>query len=222
MHTKFKLLFDSSPPDINLTQFNSSLPIKMEVIEEIDGIYLKVESESAEDEKCQYLIDRELDRHRFLTAVKIKSEMVKQAVTTSLGVSRTIHNELPDNISPQVWSKNLATQFRLWNLASDSEDNMLKVILYYQIIELKYISKNDFPKYTDSTSAPSVISEAKFIRHLVAHSGEVNGVELKNYCEYIGIPELMFDPTDIGHTEIIRKKLPLLEAEAKKVISDAL
>ena len=99
---------------------------------------------------------------------------------------------------------------------------MLKVILYYQVIELTHATSSSFPEYLDSSLAPNPLSEAKFIRHLVAHSGEVSNKQLKTYCEYLGIPELMFDPTDVEHLNIIKRKVPLLEAEAKKIIDAAL
>jgi hypothetical protein len=218
MHTKFKLSFDTNIPDIDLVQFNKSLPSKMESIEKDDGIYIYIESSCNEDESCKYLVGRELDRHRYLTAVNIKAEMVKRRVTKSLQLSWNIHAKLPDDIQPQVWDSNLATQFRLWNLASDSNDDMLKIILYYQIIEFTYSTPHCYPEYLDSTLVPNPLSEAKFVRHLVAHSGDVGSNQLKNYCKYLGIPDLMFDPTDHGHMEIIKSKVGLLEAEAKKVI----
>jgi hypothetical protein len=222
MHTKFKLSFDTNIPDIDLVQFNKSLPSKMKVVEEDKGIYIQIESACNEDQSCKYLVDRELDRHRYLTAVKIKAEMVKRTVTKSLQLSFGIHSKLPDDIQPQVWDSNLATQFRLWNLAADSNDDMLKVILYYQIIELTHSTLNCFPEYIDSTLVPNPLSEAKFVRHLVAHSGDVGSKQLKTYCKYLGIPDLMFDPTDLGHVEIIKSKVGLLEEEAKKVIEAVL
>jgi hypothetical protein len=182
MHPKFKLSFDTDIPDIDLVQFNKSLPSKMKAIGKDDGIYIQIESACNEDKSCKNLLDRELDRHRYLTAVNIKAEMVKRRVTKSLQFSWSIHAKLPDDIQPQVWDLNLATQFRLWNLASDSNDDMLKVILYYQIIELTYSTPNSFPEYLDSTLVLSPLSEAKFVRHLVAHSGDVGSKQLKNYC----------------------------------------
>tara|TARA_R110002167_G_C12472299_1_gene633766 strand:- start:110 stop:778 length:669 start_codon:yes stop_codon:yes gene_type:complete len=222
MHTKFILSFDTTVPDLDLVQFNKSLPSKMKAIEKTDGIYIQVESGCQEDERCQYLVDRELDRHRYLTAVNIKAAMVKRTVTKSLVLRWRVHAKLPDNIQPQVWDSNLATQFRLWNLASDTDDNMLKVILYFQIIELTYPTPNYFPKYFDSTEVPNPLTESKFVRNLVAHSGEVGSTQLKHYCEYLGIPDLMFDPTKLAHMEIIKSKVNLLETEAKKVIEAVL
>ncbi len=57
---------------------------------------------------------------------------------------------------------------------------------------------------------------------IVAHSGEVDRPQLKTYCQYLGFPEVMLDLTDPEYYKIIASKLPLMEAEAKKVIESAL
>ncbi|WP_462157491.1 hypothetical protein [Pseudoalteromonas sp. GB56] len=222
MYTKFKLIFSHNPPDIDFDLFNQSLPAQMQAYKESDGIYIKVKSEIPEDIKCQYLVDRELDRHRFLTAVDIKAEMVTRTIIKDITLIWGIHSKLPNDISSQTWSADLATQLRLWSLASDADDYMLKIILYFQIIELSHPFSSSFPQYLNSNIAPNPLTEAKLIRHLVAHSGEVSSSQLKKYCDYLGIPELMFDPTEVEHMEIIKNKVPLLKAEAKKVIETAL
>lgn len=223
MHTKFKLLFASNPPDIDLIAFNLSLPSQMTAYEEPDGIYIKVTSERADDEECQYFVDRELERYRYLTAVTIKAEMTRRTVTKSLEVARSIHAKLPSDISPQKWSTALTTQLKLWSMALDSNDNNLKIILYFQIIELSHpLRSGDFPKYSDSSIPPNPLTEAKFIRDLVVHSGDVGNKNLQKYCEYLGISKSMFDPTNIDHMNIMKEKVALLETEAKKVIEKAL
>lgn len=76
MATEFKLIFKGKP-DLKIDKFQQSLSPDFLVTERDDGIYVTIESASPEDERCQYLIDRELDRHFFLTNVRIQGEMVR-------------------------------------------------------------------------------------------------------------------------------------------------
>ena len=98
MNTKFKLIFEGNEPDIEIPKFKRSLPANFEVTEEGDGIYITIKSEKAEDVRCQYLVNRELDRHFFLTAIKIRAEMIRSRVAASLTVKYRIHGSLPENI----------------------------------------------------------------------------------------------------------------------------
>lgn len=214
MNTKFKLLFEGKP-DIEINKFKKSLPGNFIVSERNDGIYVEIESDYVEDERCQYLIDRELDRHFFLTSVKISAEMVRTRVSSDFSINYRIHGSLPDNIRPQNWNYELPIQLRLWSLASDTKDLRIKIILLFQIIE---ISKVNFPKYTDPTSAPHPLLECKFVRDLVSHSGDVSNNQLKLYCSFLNLPEVMLDITDSNHQKIIFNKVNLLIDEAKKII----
>ena len=80
MKTVFKLQFEGEPA-IDLSKFQSSLPHAFLVREKNDGVYVEIESDLKEDDRCQRLIDRELDRHFFLTCVKIKANMIKKKIT---------------------------------------------------------------------------------------------------------------------------------------------
>jgi hypothetical protein len=195
MGTKFKLIFEGKP-DLELDKFQRSLPSIFRVEGENDGIYVTVESSLTEDKLCQDQIDRELDRHFFLTCVKIKAEMVRKTVSNELHLKVTIHGYLPKNIHPQKWNDKLPLQLRLWSIAMDSTQIVLKLILLFQIIELSYPQKSDYPEYTDPTKPPHPLTECKCIRHLVAHAGTVSHAQLKNYCEYIGVGDKMLDITD--------------------------
>lgn len=224
MKTTFKLLFEGNP-DIEIKKFQSSLPPSFLVREKNDGIYVEIESNSEEDDRCQRLIDRELDRHFFLTCVKIRAEMIRKRVTSSLSMSYRIHGSLPDDIQPQKWNYELPIQLRLWSIADDHNDILTKLLLLFQIIELSYPDTNNprsYPIYNNSTSPPVPRTECKFIRHLIAHSGDVKTEQLKHYCEYLNLPEVMLDITDQGYYEIIASKLPLMQQEAKKVIEESL
>jgi len=211
MTTKFKLIFEDKEPDVDLSIFRRSLPPQFAVTQEPDGIYVSIPSPTPEDRQCQGLIDRELDRHYFLTFVKIKADMVRKKILKAFRAAYACHGALPENILPQVWDKQLPIQLRLWSLASETEDHTLKALLLFQIIELTYPTLNsnsDYPEYKDSSNPPAPRTECKFIRHLVAHSGHVEGTQLKRYCNYLGICERMFEPTDSDHVRILKRKIP--------------
>lgn len=222
MKHKLKLIFESRKPDLDKDLFQRSLPANFKLKEENDGIYIYVESSVTDDESLKYLVNRELDRHFFLTCVKIKAEIVKSQISATFEHSWRIHGSLPKNVRPQHWNYELALQLRLWALASDSRDMMTKVILLYQIIEITYPESSHYPNYTDSSIAPHPLTECKFVRHLVAHAGNVHYFGLKQYCDYLGLPALMLDPTDISYTNVIKNKLNLLETQAKDVILKSL
>jgi len=221
MGTKFKLIFEGEP-DLELDKFQRSLPSIFRVERENDGIYVTVESSLTEDKLCQDQIDRELDRHFFLTCVRIKAEMVRKTVSQELHAKVTIHGYLPRDIHPQKWNNKLPLQLRLWSIAMASTQMVLKLILLFQIIELDYPNPGDYPEYIDPTKPPHPITECKFIRHLVAHAGDVSKKQLKLYCKYIGVRDKMFDITDEHYYGIIASKVPLMQAESKKVIEKQL
>jgi len=217
--TEFKLIFEGNQPTLKIDKFQQSLPAGFQVIKKDDGIYVAIKSANVEDQQSQYLIDRELDRHFFLTNVKIKAAMIRKVVSTCFTSRWRIQEPLRDDIWPQNWNYSLAVQLRLWSIAVDSADVMVKIILLFQIIEL---ASPQFQPYTDPTQAPDPLTECKFIRHLVAHAGDVDRPQLKLYCEYIGMPPVMMDITDPDYYKIIASKVSLVQGEAKKIIESAL
>ena len=221
--TKFKLNFETNEPDIDLDRFQKSLPSTFLVFEENGAIFISVETATDEDENSKYLVERELDRHFFITCVKITAEMVRKRVQSSFISWYRIHGELPEGIKPQKWNYELPIQLKLWSMAIDLHNEFqLQILLYFHILELAYPSKNSYPDYTDPTTTPHPLTECKFLRHLVAHAGEVGGSQLKLYCQYLDIPELMFDVTDRRFQEILLSKVKLLEEQAKKAIENNL
>ena len=218
MNTRFKLIFEGNESDIEIPKFKKSLPANFEVAEEDDGIYITIKSEKAEDERCQCLVNRELDRHFFLTAVKIRAEMIRSRMSDSLTMQHRIHDRLPEDITPQRWNDELPIQLKLWSIVVDSDDIPLKVLLFFQIIELAYPDRNHYPEYTDSSIAPDPLTECKFLRDLVAHSGKVGSPQLKQYCKYLKIPESMLGLADPEYISILKQKINLLETQAKHAI----
>jgi len=219
MATEFRLLFEGKP-DLEIDRFQQSLPREFFVYKKDDRIYVTIESAFAEDQKCQYLIDRELDRHFFLTSVRIKAEMVKRNVISSITVKNRIHGSLLSDIQPQNWNSRLPIQLRLWSIAADTTEIQTKLILLFQIIELA--NSTATPESTDPTKAPNSLTECKFIRNLVAHSGEVHSEQLKKYCKDIGWAETMMDVTNPNHYKFMTSKVSLMEDQAKNVIAEEL
>ena len=155
MKTRFKLIFEGEP-DLDLALFRKSIPEVFQVTEENDGIYVGIESTTPEDKSCQFLLERELDRHFFLTAVKIEASMICSRVKRSIKLQWRIHGGLPKDIAPQKWNYELPIQLRLWSIAVDSNEMLLKVILFFQIIELSYPNKSDYPMYTKRGRYPLI------------------------------------------------------------------
>lgn len=221
MNTKFKLIFKNDKSDVDITKLGESLPLYFDVIEEGDEIYITIKSKNGENEECQYLINRELDRHFFLTSVRVHAEMVRATMTGSQETGWATYNHLPENIAPQYWNYDLPIQLKLWSAAIGAKDISLRVILFYQIIELAYPDQS-FPKYNDSSIAPDPLTECKFLRNLAAHAGEVDRKQLQRYCEYLKTPELMIDRTDPDNISILSRKLDLLQTQAKRIISKSI
>ena len=220
MQTKFKLIFETDKSALDLVLFKQSLPKNFVVTDEASGIFISLNSSQLEDHKCQYLIDRELDRHFFLTCVKVKASMVRKQVWAQHTTKYRILDGLDDNIGPQQWDYDLSIQLKLWSLAIDCEEVMLQIILFYQIIELEYPERECFPKYGDPSIPPEPLTECRLLRNLATHSGAVSdrSFQLKKYCEYLNIPEMMHDPTDYQYMAIFNNKVNLLMSEAKRII----
>lgn len=223
MLTLFVLIADGDAPlDLDLSLFQQSLPKNIRVESRADGTYVSVDSKDPEDSTAQYCIDRELDRVYFLTCVRVRAVMCRKRVTASQSIRYSIHGTLPVTIAPQVWSYNLGLQLRLWAIASELDDPLAKLLLLFQIIELSYPLRSDYPQYIDSAIPPHPRTESKLLRHVVTHSGEVTGTELKNYCEHLGLPHLMLDRTDQQHMDIFAKRVAIVENEGKAVLASAL
>ena len=185
-------------------------------------MYVQVASMKEEDPEAQSFLERELDRIFFYTCVRFHAEMCKRTVTADCKMRYSAQGYMPSSIRKQGWTYELALQLRLWRIASNTDDELLKILLYFQIVELSYPERRDYPKYSDSSQIPHPRTECKFVRHLVVHAGKVTGVELKNYCAYLGISNHMFDRRDVRHIEIMLSKTPLLEHEARNALQSAL
>jgi len=220
--TKFKLIFENASHNFDIELFIQSLPPNFEIEKKGDVFFILIPSDNPEDKKCQFLIDRELDLHFFLTSVRIKASMITRLKSVEISTSYRIYGKLPENIAPQNWTYKLPLQLRLWAIASDSNVSLLKIILYFQIIELAYPNNSAYPPYTDRNMEPDTLTECKMLRNLAAHSGEAFHSQQKLYCEYLGLPPLLHDPTDSAYAYIFDNKLQLLREEAHKAIEKLL
>ncbi len=225
MTHKLKLIFEGNNSDFDKDLFQKSLPNRFEVKQENGDYYIYVDQD---EKQLNYIVNRELDRHYFLTYVKIKAVIIKPIIISIHTCKYRSQGTLPINIEPQKWSNkdnNLSQQLRLWSLADEIDDIVSKTILLFHIIEITYpdtTNKKDYPAYTNSSTDPDPKTECKLIRHLVAHAGKVQGSELKNYCRYLGLPERMLDHTDPKYIEIITNKINFIETQAKLVIKKSL
>lgn len=221
--TKFKLFFETEESDVDLSKFQQSLPSSFIVYEEEGNIFVDIETSVFEDETAKYLIDRELDRHFFLTCVQIRAEMIKKIICCGLEMRYRIHGDLPENIQPQAWNYELPLQLRLWSMAIDlHREFRLQILFYFHIIELAYPDKKSYPPYKDHTQPPHPLTECKFLRHLIAHAGDVSSKQLKLYCKHLEIPEKMYDIADQKYQSVLLRKVKLLKDQAKEAIEKSL
>jgi len=80
-----------------------------------------------------------------------------------------------------------------------------------------------YPPYDSIASPPDPKTECKLLRDYVSHQKEeVCSAQLKNYCAYIGYPDIFYDPTDLELDKVLREKLKILKTEAKKTIGGAI
>lgn len=211
---------NSQRVDLQLDRFQTMLPGSMTLDDRTDGLYLTVESQDAEDQSTQRLVDRELDRVFLLTCVRVRAEMVRRYATSSTRGAWSVHGELPMGKGPQAWTETLALQLRLWRLACDAEDLLAKIIFYFQIIELAFPATGDkgvYPLYRGGSSdPPHPRTESKLLRNLVAHAASPYPETLA-YLRYLGLPEVLSNHAYAEWEPKLRSRLCVLE-EARGVL----
>lgn len=224
MPTRYRLVPKSRRVDVDLAIFQSALPPSIVLEEESGAVYATVDSTESEDSATQPLIDRELDRLFFMTCVRLRAEMCRKTVTAYLKGSWSVHGSLTVGVLPQIWSANVALQLRLWALAADVEDASLKVLLLYQIIELSHPDTHDkdaYPAYKNYQSEPHPRTEAKLLRHLVAHAGEAKK-ETSAYLQFLGLPPVLSNLVHPGWVEKITERVAVVQQQAWEVLQAAL
>ena len=188
-----------------------------------DGTYVVVSSAVQESEDAQLALDRELDRIFFITNVRVKADMCRRTVSKDLTVCWAIPSQLPLTTQPQHWTDELPLQLCLWRAAVDATDPTAKIILFFQIVELKYpdtTNKTDYPPYDSLSWDPR--TEAKLLRNLVAHAGKPTSEQTKKYLKYLGLAPVLSNRTNPDFLRVVREKVPLVQAVAREVITCAL
>ena len=214
---------NSKDVDLNLSRFRAMLPSSMSLENRVDDLYLTVASPGNEDESTQQLINRELDRVFFLTCVRVKAEMIRRTVTATYRGTWSVHGELPAGTGPLTWTDTVSLQLRLWSLASEVVDFSMKVILYFQIIELSFPDTRDaanYPPYRDSSVPPHPRTESKLLRHLVAHAGLPQS-ETRTYLRHLGLPEVASNQVHVHWESRLSTRLAVVEREARGVLRNA-
>lgn len=222
MPTVFRLTHEGPTADINVDIFRLTMPQEVTIEQRDDGLYAVVAS-TEEDASTQRLIDRELDRLFFLTCVRLYAEMCRRRVTASITCDYRINRSIPEGTAPLNWTDELELQFKLWSIAADTTNPMLRVLVLFQIIELSYPDTNDtiaYPPYADESAPPPARTEAKLLRHLVAHAGNAKpGTE--KYLRFLGLPARL---SNLTHRDWIRKlsdRLPIIEMQARELLQGA-
>jgi len=195
-----------------------TFPASIHLGQEADGLYATVDSQDAEDPLTQSLIDRELDRIFFITFVRVHAEMCRRAVSATCEARYRIHGRIPPSVAPLQWTDCLALQLRLWAIAIDSNDYYLKLILFFQIIELSHPEMGDrasYPPYEDPSAPPHPRTEAKLLRHLVVHAGEARP-ETARYLAFLGLPPKLSNMTHPEWDRAISSRVSRVEAQARE------
>ena len=122
------------------------------------------------------------------------------------------------------WTPRLSLQLKLWAIAVDSTDYYLKLILFFQIIELSHPNLHDkgsYPPYDDSGAPPHPRTEAKLLRHLVAHAADARP-ETGRYLEFLGLPLQLSNMTHPDWDRTISGKVSQVEVQARDELRSAL
>jgi len=224
MPTRYRLISEGSSVDLDFECFRASLPASIQLELDADGLYASVDSAEPEDPCTQVLIDRELDRIFFVTCVRVRAEMCRRSVSASLIGRYRIHGRIPQGTAPLKWTDRLSLQLKLWSIAIDSNDYYLKLILFFQIIELSHPDmgdKNSYPPYKDSAQPPHPRTESKLLRHLVTHAGDAKP-ETGKYLEFLGLPLQLSNITHPEWAQTVSGRVSLVEAQAREELRSAL
>lgn len=96
------------------------------------------------------------------------------------------------------------------------------MLIFFQIIELTYPARVDYPTYTDASHAPHPRTEAKLLRDLVAHAGNAVYKQTQLYLQYLGLEPVMSNRSDPDWLRVVSQKVGQVQAEAYRVIDSVL
>ena len=224
----------SKRKEFKLSDTNKIFPQNFSVTEENECLSLVVTvEEGLSDSQVFNQVQQECDRIFFLTAEEFNPEF-KCKCKLNNGGSKTCQAEIKSdsyivapisqNIARQKWDLSLSVQLRLWQLASIFELSIAtKINLLFQIIEIYFPDTGDnncYPEYTNSSIVPYPRTEAKLLRNLSSHGKKsMNSPQVKEYCSFLGIPAVSYDPTDPRFTDALEKRFSVIKEEARNIIA---
>lgn len=198
------------------------LPRRMSMQVDGDIWHIEVESRTEEDADTQQLVDRELDRVFFFTMVRLSAEMCRRTVGVSLHCSWDVQADLPPGLKAQDWSQTLELQARYWRYAADTSDPILRVLLYFQVIELTHPRLDDQRAYPEFTGLENATlhprTESKLLRHLVTHAGDDSWPETTAYLRHLELPAVLNNMAHPTWKAILQQKVSIVQAQAKKIL----
>lgn len=224
MQLIYRLLIETPVAEFDLDSFRKLLPGSIEARRQDDAHFLRIQAE--DHTEAQALIDRELDRYYFLSYIKCRAEPYEPGYGPwSDEVWSTTLKPLPEALGPQTRGDDpLWIQLRLWGAALEQRNLVLKTILLFQILELKHPNRKDaaYPEYDHTDKAPSPLRECTLLCDWVAHAGTDIRPRLKRYCDYLGVDEKFYEPTDPAAGAVLAKRIHILESDAPKIIDETI
>lgn len=196
---KFKLSFDGVDLERNFENFRPEFDIFKKILPEHfkvtivnNNIFLEILEKTNEKLPFLYIqeVERELDRYFLLTEVIVNAEQISGRMEKYSCLTVSAYLRVPDNVRKQEWDDTATLVFKLWRMAYEYRNEYkIRILVLYQIIELL---EYKIPQYSNHEHHPSIFSECKILRHLVAHSGKVTG-EVKKYLTYLQANAIITD-----------------------------
>jgi hypothetical protein len=209
------------------------LPEHFDVAKDLENpksFVLIVTSQQSDDQAVLSELQRELDRIAFFIGhpiypLKKYKENDDGSRENSSMISTDIRclGQIPNSLGPQIWTSKLSVQLCLWRLAGLEEmPYPAEINLLFQIVEMSDAFQECRLGYSDPSSAPDSLVEARLLRNLVSHNEPSMKEELKCYCQYLGIPQKFHDPTDKNIVSKIKQRKEIVKKRIRKIIEESM
>lgn len=185
--------------------------------------FLREKGESSDElrNRGERLIGRELSRLNALTgdpftAAAVKVEPPPGSVTINVAAAWAHAPQMPPNHTG--WSeKGLEFRLSAWDIASHTEDTVLRFVMLDSICESAGVSRN----WTNKDDWPPRFAEVRLIRNLLVHGSETPKQEVCQYLEACtkSIPESRFT-VRYKHLELARLRSPHLLLSVWRIVID--
>src|SRR5713226_200774 len=173
--THEQLLIKSLPEDNSYNATRGSKEPRAFLVLHIDE---RVSGDSAKH-MAKFVVNRECDRFYFLTAFDLQPSLVPASAQLTGPHARSPYfprkpcfQPNTERVAPQRWDDKIETMLHFWRLAMEEVLRpAARIILLYQIVEFVAAPSNQklYPPYKGSQSEPNAYTEAKLLRHLIAH-----------------------------------------------------